>query len=373
MRQAPVRGQGGALASSLPTRLGEVGARPPAWVPLAREFLLQQAPFILIALALGFAAAYVQHGFVPSGERAYPLAQTRVPVWHVVWMGMWTGYTMALVGQAAGIFALPYTTSVLQFSSAHVTPSTLLLTFLNPLGALLGFRKTGQWNLRFAGWICAGGVIGGIVGPFARATVLADANAFRFVLGIALAIVGAQLCHKAGRGFAEGSKAPGATAPGVEARIVTLAHGRGRLTLGYRGAQWTLSEPVLFVVGAAVGVISSALGLGGAFLIVPFLVVVYGLPMYVVPAATIPYAVALSATGLLTYCVILPLAGTPAIQPEWAWGFFAAAGGIFGSWVAAKTQLYVPEHFLNGMLGGVTSVVGLLYVVSYFFPLPFRI
>ena len=91
------------------------------------------------------------------------------------------------------------------------------------------------------------------------------------------------------------------------------------------------------------------------FLIVPFLVVFYGLPMYVVPAATIPYAVVLSAVGLFTYCVVLPLAGVAAIQPEWAWGFFAAAGGILGSWAGAKTQLYMPEHLLNAMLGIVTG------------------
>jgi len=61
------------------------------------------------------------------------------------------------------------------------------------------------------------------------------------------------------------------------------------------------------------------------------------------------------------------------IQPEWAWGFFAAAGGIFGSWVAAKTQLYVPEHLLNSMLGTVTGAVGILYLTGFFFELPFRI
>jgi uncharacterized membrane protein YfcA len=288
-------------------------------------------------------------------------------------MGAWTGYTMALVGQAAGIFALPYTTSVLQFSNAHVSPSTLLLTFLNPIGALLGFRKTGQWNLNFAGWLCAGGVVGGLVGPFMRASLLADADAFRVALGLALVFVGAQLCHKALGGFAAGGKAPGASRSGPPARIETLAMGRGRLTIGYRGQQWTLSQGVLFAVGAIVGIISSALGLGGAFLIVPFLVVFYKLPMYVVPAATIPYAVALSAAGLLTYCVVLPLAGARPIQPEWAWGFFAAAGGIFGSWAAAKTQLYVPEHLLNAMLGAVTGAVGVLYVVNFFFSLPFRV
>ena len=340
---------------------------------LAREFLFQQAPFIAGALLLGYIAAHLQHGFVPNGDVAYPLGQVRVPVWHVIWMGVWTGYTMALVGQAGGIFALPYTTSVLQFSNAHVSPSTLLLTCLNPIGALLGFRRTGQWNLEFAGWLCAGGVLGGLIGPFFRASLLADAGTFRFALGLALAFVGAQLCHKALGGFAAGGKAPGAGGSGPQARIETLSAAAGRLTLGYRGRQWTLDQRVLFAVGTAVGVVSSALGLGGAFLIVPFLVVFYKLPMYVVPAATLPYAVVLSAAGLFTYCVVLPLAGKAPIQPEWAWGFFAAAGGIFGAWGAAKTQLYVPEHFLNAMLGAVTGAVGALYVLGFFFELPFKI
>ena len=336
---------------------------------LARELLFQQAPLVVGALLLGYVAAMLQHGFVPGASRAWPLAGVRVEVWQVVWMGMWTGYAMALVGQAAGIFALPYTTSVLQFSNAHVTPSTLLLTFLNPLGALLGFHKTGQWNTRFAGWLCAGGAAGALAGPFARAALLADANAFRFALGVCLVVVAVQLLHKARAGFAAGEKAPGA----ASGRIETLALAGARLTIGYRGERWTVNQAVLFLAGAIVGVLSSALGLGGAFLIVPFLVVFYRLPMYVVPAATLPYAVALSAAGLFSYCVLLPLTGKESIAPEWAWGFFAAGGGIFGAWAASKTQLYMPEPLLNAALGAVTGCVGALYAINFFFPLPFRI
>ena len=350
-----------------------MSAATPGQGSIAREFLAQQAPLIAGALLLGYLSAQLQHGFVPDGDHAYPLADVRVPVWHVVWMGAWTGYTMAIVGQASGIFALPYTTSILQFSNVHVTPSTLLLTFLNPFGALLGFRRTGQWNLEFAGWLCAGGVIGGLVGPFLRSSVLSDAGPFRFVLGLVLMVAAVQLGFRAFGGFSLGTPAPAAAGPSGRPRIETLARGKGRLTIAYQSQTWTLSLWMLFAIGAAVGVISSALGLGGAFLIVPILVAVYKLPMYVVPAATIPYAVVLSAVGLSTYCFVLPLAGQAPIQPEWAWGFFAGAGGIFGSWAAAKTQLYIPEHFLDAMLGGVTSVVGALYVVNFFFPLAFRV
>ena len=52
-------------------------------------------------LGLGFAAAYVQHGFLPGADVAFPLAGVRVPIWHLIWMGFWAGYTMAIVGEAA--------------------------------------------------------------------------------------------------------------------------------------------------------------------------------------------------------------------------------------------------------------------------------
>jgi hypothetical protein len=97
----------------------------------------------------------------------------RVPIWHLVWLGVWTGYTMALAGQAAGIFALPYTMSVLQFTNPHVAPTIQLLTLLNPFGALLGFRETGQWNLDFALPVCLGGILGGNPRPI-RARAIPD-------------------------------------------------------------------------------------------------------------------------------------------------------------------------------------------------------
>ena len=105
----------------------------------------------------------------------------------------------------------------------------------------------------------------------------------------------------------------------------------------------------------------------------PIFAAIYGLPMYVLVAATVPYVIVLSAVGLFTYGVIVPAFTGVTVQPEWAWGFFAAAGGIFGSWCAAKTQRFVPEHFLKAMLGGITGIAGTLYVIDFFFTLPFRI
>ena len=358
---------------------------------IAREFLTEQAPLLALVLALGFGAAELQHGYLPGGDIAFPLAGVKVPIWHLVWMGFWTGYTMAVVGEAAGIFALPYTMSILQFNTPSVTPTTQLLTFLNPFGALFGFRRSGQFNRDFALWVCLGGAAGGLIGPFVRITVLADVKPFTFTVGLALVVAGVHLGWAAIRGLrsrrtgtgiearfyreAEERRAKGLAPSGIPAGepIETVSRGGGHIVIGYWGEQWRLSRAALTLTGFLVGIVSAALGVGGGFLLVPIFSAIYRLPMYVLVAATIPYVIVLSAVGLFTYSVIVPGFTGTMIEPEWAWGCFAAAGGILGAWCAAKTQRFVPEHLLKLMLGGVTGVVGALYVAGFFVDLGFRL
>ena len=54
-------------------------------------------------------------------------------------------------------------TPIAILASFGITPTTQLLTFLNPFGALFGFRRNRQWNLDMALWVCLGGVVGGLI------------------------------------------------------------------------------------------------------------------------------------------------------------------------------------------------------------------
>lgn len=353
-----------------------------------REFFLEQMPLVILTFAAGIAAAYWQHGFLPGGNVPFPLAGVSVPIWHLVWMGFWTGYTMAVVGEAAGIFALPYQMSILQFEGVSVTPTTQLLTFLNPFGALLGFHRTRQTNWDFALWVCAGGAVGALIGPFVRLTLLFDPGPFTVAVGLALAVTGIHLCISALRAFrsknsfeqkfadaARSERDAGRSPSGLPlgARIETLRKGGGALTISYWGETWTMDTRVLFLVGLGVGVISSALGVGGGFLLVPIFAAFYRLPIYILVAASIPYVISLSAISIFTYSVIVPYFSGVWAPPEWAWGLFAASGGILGAWCAAKTQRFVPQSLLKLMLGGITAAAGALYIASGFVELPFKL
>ena len=348
-------------------------------VSVFREFVFQQLPIILVIGFAGCLASRVQHGVWPSADGPFPIAGVVVPIWHLVWMGFWTGYLAALIGQAAGIFALPYEISVLQFSNVYVTPTTLLLTFLNPIGALLGFRRSRQWNREFAFWVCVGGAFGAILGPFVRLEILPQPRFFNLAAGIALLATGGNIVFpmlfgtKAPQNFeskvishattqAGLGKLAAAIPPQIQLRVVVRE--RWRLTLEYWGERWVLHKAVLFLTGFGVAIFAVALGIGGGFLLVPIFTEYYRLPLYVVVAASIPYAIILSAIGLLTFIVAGPLLANGTFVPEISWSCYAAAGGIFGSWCAAKTQRFVRPLPLNILLGGVTLVAGAYYAMA---------
>ena len=357
-------------------------------ITVLREFIFEQVPLFTIVITLAYFAAYWQHGFLPGGDVAFPLAGVRVPIWHLVWAGFWTGYTMAIVGEAAGIFILPYQMSILQFGNPHVTPTTQLVTCLNPVGALIGFIRNRQTNWDFALWVCVGGIAGALIGPFIRLTLLKDPKPFTLAVGFALAIAGFYLCYgafsttnrKSGieekfRKEVAAQRAQGKTLVGLPAglRIETLSNSGCRLVIGFWGEQWTMSHITLFLIGFGVAIFASALGVGGGFLLVPLFAAIYHLPMYVLVAASIPYVIILSASAIFTYTFIVPLFTGTTLYAEFSWGLFASAGGIFGAWCAAKTQRFVPQHLLKLMLGAITAIAGTLYVIDFFIPLPFRI
>lgn len=355
---------------------------------IREEFLYEQLPLFVGLLVLAYLAARMQHGFVPGGDVAFPLAGVRVPIWHIIWMGFWTGYTMAVVGEAAGIFALPYQMSILQFNTPSVTPTTQLLTFLNPIGALFGFIRNRQYNWEFAAWVCAGGAVGALIGPFIRLTLLADTKPFTFAVGLALAIAGIHLCWSAFRSArlthgiearfkaaVSSAKAQGSAVGGIPKGIPieTISSDARRIVIGFWGEQWSMSKPALFWIGAGVAVFASAIGVGGGFLLVPIFAAVFALPMYVLVAASIPYVIVLSGVAICTYTFLVPLLTGKVLYAEFAWGLFASAGGCLGAWCAAKTQRFVPQHLLKLMLGGITGIAGALYVIDFFFPLPFKL
>ena len=343
-----------------------------------REFFTRVLPLTLLVWSAGVVASYVQHGFLIGGARGVPLAgpDCHVALWHLLLLGLGAGYSMALVGGATGLVSLPYNMSVLGFDTIHVSPTVQLETFVNPFGALLGFRRRGQWNVDFALPLCLGAMGGAVVGPFLRVHWLPNPVPFKAAVGVSLLFVS---FHMLWRIFQPTRLPPSPASSPVENSgptnfgIQTLARGWRHLEIAYGGETRRFFVPGLVALGAAVGVVGTTLGVGGGFLLVPILAGFYGLPMRVIVAASIPFVIVLSAVGLLSFNVTVPLLTGRFVPTEWAWGFFTGGAAILGSWLATHSQRHLPEGLLRGLLGICNGIVGALYVLAYFGWSPVRI
>ena len=327
-----------------------------------RELFTRILPLTLTAWAIGVGVSYLQHGFLIGGARGVPLAgpECHVALWHLLLLGLCAGYSMALVGGATGLVSLPYDMSVLGFATIHVSPTVQLETFLSPFGALLGFRRSGQWNTDFALPLCAGAALGAIVGPFIRVRALPDPVPFKAAVGVALIFVAGQMLYRV---MTRAAIAPPKAGEATE--ILTLARTWRHIEIGFGGQRCRMSVVGLVSLGAFVGVVGTTLGVGGGFLLVPILVEHYHLPMRVIVAASIPFVIVLSAVGLFSFNVTVPwLTGQP-VPTEWAWGFFTGGAALLGSWLATHSQRHIPEKLLRGVLGVANGVVGILYVLGY--------
>lgn len=327
---------------------------------------------------VGLLVCYHQYGFIPGADVPFPVSGVSVSIWHLIAMGFGTGYVMALVGQASGLFSLAYSMSVLNFNSIAVSPTSLVTTFLNPFGALLGFWRARQWNLDLALWLCIGAVLGSTLGPFLRVYVFYDPIPFKALIGAVMVIMSIDLWleltpwyrrrvaqriageHKQSKGNNGSAAAP------MRFHITTICRSFRHVTITYGNRETTLSVQAMLAIGFIVGIAGTTLGIGGGFLLVPALVVIYRLPMYVVVAASIPYVIVLSLTGLFAYLVTLPAISGISTPIDWAFGLFVASGAIPGAWLASKTQRFIPDIILKPMLGIITGVVGFLYVLNYF-------
>lgn len=343
--------------------------------PSARqEFWTRVLPLAVVMWVLGVGVSYLQHGFLIGGDRGVPLAgpDCHVALWHLLLLGFSAGYAMALVGGATGLVSLPYDMSVLHFTTISVSPTVQLETFLNPFGALLGFRRNGQFNRDFALPLCAGAVVGAMIGPFIRVGWLPNPVPFKSAVGVALVFVAFQMLSRVIMGPPAGSVAKAGAASGPMA-IRTIAKSWTSLEIGYGTETCRMSVPGLIALGAVVGVVGTTLGVGGGFLLVPVLAEYYRLPMRVIVAASIPFVIVLSAVGLFSFNVSVPLVTGHRVPTEWAWGFFTGGAAILGSWFATHSQRHIPEAMLRSLLGASNGVVGVLYILGYFGWSPIRL
>ncbi len=134
----------------------------------------------------------------------------------------------------------------------------------------------------------------------------------------------------------------------------------GKCIFTFYGVEFSFNPFVPLIGGFFIAALASFLGVGGGFLLVPFLTSVAGLPMYLVAGTSALAVLVGMANSIASYMM---LKGTPV-----EWGLIGAEliGIVIGSFIGPRTSKYIPDIWLKRIFVVLALYVGLRYVTKGF-------
>lgn len=298
----------------------------------------------------------------------FTVADIIVPLWLLLAWGVLVGFVFSTVGAAGGILASVGLISVFGITDPNmVKPMAQALTLVTPLIAVPIYMRQCRLVYSLAFLLGAGGILGALTGSTLSVSFLSDMQVFKPLFAVLVFFVAAQLAWQllnssaastelaktmsAAETFARHVKGGGESCDlGVKYRRATLR----RFYFRFGDEDFSFSPWLPFITGMGIAVVSSALGVGGGFLLVPFMSIVMRLPMHVI-AGTSALAIAIhSVTSIANYVRLgvtldYPLLGILLI------------GVVVGSAIGPLVSKYLPENGLRAFLCIVLVVIGLRY------------
>ena len=298
----------------------------------------------------------------------FSVADIVIPIWLLLAWGGLVGFVFSTVGAAGGILASVGMISVFGIENPNlVKPMAQALTLVTPLIAVPLYMRQCRVVYSLAFLLGAGGVLGALLGSTLSVSFLSDMEVFKPVFAMLVFVIAGQLAWQLLRSSAESAllaktmsaaetyerhvKSGGVSCDlGVKYRRVSL----GRFYFRFGGEDFSFSPWLPFFSGMGIAVLSSALGVGGGFLLVPFMSIVMHLPMHII-AGTSALAIAIhSITSIANYMRL-------GISLDYPLLGILMTGVVAGSVIGPILSKYIPENGLRAFLCLVLVMIGLRY------------
>mgnify|MGYP000904640114 CR=1 FL=1 len=299
-----------------------------------------------------------------SPDFDFPLANAWLPL---VW-GVLVGFVFSLVGAAGGILASFGLISVLGLSDANqVKPMAQMLTLATPLVAVPNYLRQCRLVFSLGLVLAAGGLLGALVGSALSVRYLSDMSSFKPVFALLVLVIAAQLAWSLLRDQGErGARARAAAAfeglvatgsPPCEIGVRHTHWSWRRIQFAFGGETFAYSPVLAFSIGFCIAALASALGVGGGFLLVPFMAMGLRLPMFVV-AGTAALAVFISSSASIVNYLAL------GVRLNWELLPPLLAGTLIGAYLGPHLSRHFRDRWLRGVLALVLSGIALKYLLA---------
>jgi len=272
----------------------------------------------------------------------------------LLFWGTLVGLVFSLVGAAGGILASFGLITLIGVTDPNsIKPMAQILSLATALVFIPGYIRRKATVIPLALMLSAGGVMGAIVGSTLSSRYLSDMSTFKPLFGFLTLIIAAQIIweiYKLRNEEESNSAACHKGVHSVSAKGTTIA-------FSYADKNYQVSLWTPWLAGFFIAVIASAFGVGGGFLLVPFMVSFLRMPMFIIPATA---AVVIFISGSISVTNYLRMGA----DIDWSTLSYLIIGGVIGAIIGPKLNRMMQDSWLRIFLASVLSLIGLKYALG---------
>jgi len=273
----------------------------------------------------------------------------------LIW-GVLVGVVFSAVGAAGGIltsFGLITLFGVTEPNS--VKPMTQLVVLVAALTFVPRYLWRSALVVPLGLLLGAGGLIGAYIGSTVSSLYLADMTTFRPLFGLLTLAIAAQLVWMQVRSWIASDDRTTPTGGPHAPKVRGTAISNGCLAFSYAGAEYRVALWSPLLAGALIAMTAAIFGVGGGFLLVPYLSAMLGLPMHIIPATA---AIAIFASLLVSIGNFLARGALIEIDLL----IPLALGTILGAILGPQLNRAMKNSSLQAIMTLVVTGIGLKYV-----------
>jgi uncharacterized membrane protein YfcA len=291
-----------------------------------------------------------------------PIAEMSVNALVLLAMGAAVGFLSGMFGVGGGFLITP----LLIFY--NIPPAIAVATGANQViassfsGALAHFKR-GTLDFKLGTVLLAGGIVGSTIGiyAFTLLRVLGQLDLFISLLYVVfLGLVGGLMLVESINAIrrAKGGAAPTLKKPGQHNWIHRLP-----LKMRFRASKLFVSVIPVLALGAAIGFLSSIMGVGGGFIMVPALIYLLKVPTNVVVGTSLFQIIFVAAFSTIIHA-------TTNQTVDIVLAFVLMLGGVAGAQYGAKAGQKLRGEQLRALLGLLVLVVAVRLAFGLFLTPP---
>lgn len=302
------------------------------------------------------------------GSREFVVAEVTVPtVVPFLWY-MFVGFIFTTIGAAGGNLAAVGHISVLGMQNANIIkPMSQITTLVTPFFSVPTYLRQKRLVVQLGLLLAAGSIVGSTSGAWFSTNYLADLARYKPVLGIIVLFVGIraiyettqryrrhrQALNEASARFEQAAREArrGARQEGVQ----TIEMKPSRIRISFFGEEFGFNPLWPLLGGVAITFIAATLGVGGGFLLVPFMASLLGMPMFIVAGTSLFVIMIGSIVSVGTYLSLGSSLDIPLLTIE-------LAGMIIGALAGPILSKHFREKWLRLVMGIILLYIGIGYV-----------